>query len=199
MEPALVSTRTMDIVVALLFLLVSGIVLYSSTRLGFGWLEGEGPASGYFPFYIGLIMAVASAVNLVRAVLRVEPGGEGIFVSAPAFGRVLAVLVPTLVYVALIGGVSFGWVVTSAGGGRGRRRPGADRHSAESRASASTWLGHLHFRVHGLRRAREPPEGPRRRDRRAARLVLHVREVVPGTAPEGTSGGVAGILIAGRQ
>jgi hypothetical protein len=110
-EPTLVSMRTMDIVVALLFLLVSGIVLYDSIRLGFGWLEGEGPASGYFPFYIGLMMGVASVINLVRAVLRVEPGGEGIFVSVPALGRVLTVLIPTVVYVALIGGVPFGWTV----------------------------------------------------------------------------------------
>jgi putative tricarboxylic transport membrane protein len=111
-EPALVSTRTMDIVAAVLFLLVSGIVLYDSLRLGFGWLEGEGPAPGYFPFYLGLILAIASVINMVRAVLRVDPGSEGIFVSAPAFGRVLTVLVPALLYVALIGGIPFGWTTT---------------------------------------------------------------------------------------
>jgi hypothetical protein len=111
-EPMLVSMRTMDIVVALLFLLASGVVLYDSIRLRIGWLEGEGPASGYFPFYIGLIMAVSSMVNLVRAVLRMEPGDDGIFVSAPAFGRVLTVLIPAVFYVALIGGLSFfGWTV----------------------------------------------------------------------------------------
>jgi len=107
-EPALVSTRTMDIVAALAFLLICGIVLYDATRLGFNWREGEGPASGYFPFYVALIMAGASIVNLVRALLRLEPGGDGIFVSSPAFGRVLTVLAPTLIYVVLIGGVSFG-------------------------------------------------------------------------------------------
>ena len=107
-EPALVSTRTMEIVAALLFLLASGIVLYDSNRLGFNWVEREGPASGYFPFYVALIMAGASAINLVRAVFNLEPGGDGIFVSRRAFGRVLAVFVPTLLYVALIGGVSLG-------------------------------------------------------------------------------------------
>ena len=111
-ERTLVSMRTMDIAVAVLFLIGSGIVIYNSARLGFGWLEGEGPAPGYFPFYIGLILAVASIVNLVRAVLRIESGGEGIFVTAPAFGRVLTVLVPTLIFVALIGGLSFGFSVT---------------------------------------------------------------------------------------
>lgn len=112
---ALVSTRTMDIVVALLFLVVSAIVLYDSVRLGFGWREGEGPAPGYFPFYIGLVMGAASVINLVRAALRVEPGSDGIFVSTPAFGRVLTLLMPTLLYVALIGGVSFGPTVTMGG------------------------------------------------------------------------------------
>jgi len=107
-EPALVSIRTMDIVVALLFLLVCALILYGAYKVGFGWVEGEGPASGYFPFYIALIMAGASAINLVRALFRLEPGGDSIFVSTPAFGRVLTVVVPMLVYVALIGGISHG-------------------------------------------------------------------------------------------
>ena len=107
-ETALISVRTMDIIVALLFLFGSAVVLYDANRLGFGWREGEGPASGYFPFYVALIMAGASAINLLRAVLRMEPEADGTFVSRRAFGRVLAVLVPTVVYVALIGGVSLG-------------------------------------------------------------------------------------------
>jgi hypothetical protein len=111
-ERSLASMRFMDIAVAVLFLVGSAIVIRDSVRLGFGWLEGEGPAPGYFPFYIGLIMAAASVVNLVRAVLRMDPGGEGIFVSVPAFGRVLMVLIPAMVYVALIGGLSFGFSVT---------------------------------------------------------------------------------------
>lgn len=99
-EPALVSIRTMDIVAALLFLFGSAIVLYDANRLGFGWREGEGPASGYFPFYVALIMAGASMINLLRAVFRVEPEADGVFVSRRAFGRVLAVLLPVLLYVA---------------------------------------------------------------------------------------------------
>jgi hypothetical protein len=111
-ETSLVSTRTMEIVVALLFLLGSAIVLYDANRLGFGWREGEGPASGYFPFYIALIMAGASAINLLRAVLRAEPGADGIFVSRRAFSRVLAVLAPVILYVAAI--QFFGIYVASA-------------------------------------------------------------------------------------
>jgi putative tricarboxylic transport membrane protein len=98
----LVSNRTMDILVALLLLAGCGIVIFDSMRLGFNWREGEGPAPGYFPFYVAVILGISSLVNLVGA-LRGRGAGE-IFVAVRPFGRVLAVLIPSLVYVALIGG-----------------------------------------------------------------------------------------------
>ncbi|NJO21980.1 MAG: tripartite tricarboxylate transporter TctB family protein [Sphingomonadales bacterium] len=101
-DPRLVSNRTMDIVVAVLFLCVSAIVIADSTRLGFRWIENEGPASGYFPFYIAVIMAVASIGNLVSAVLGRTAGGDDTFVGKAALGRVLAVLVPAIAYVAMV-------------------------------------------------------------------------------------------------
>ncbi len=103
---SLVSNRTMEIVVALLLLGGSAIVIHDSVRLGFGWREGEGPAPGYFPFWVAAIMGVSSIINLANAV-RGHGAGE-IFVSLRPFGRVLAVLIPSLVYVALVGGVSLG-------------------------------------------------------------------------------------------
>jgi len=51
-------------------------------------------------------MGVSSIINLANAV-RGHGAGE-IFVSLRPFGRVLAVLIPSLVYVALVGGVSLG-------------------------------------------------------------------------------------------
>jgi hypothetical protein len=96
----LASTRMIDIVVALLLLGVSGVFIVDSTRLGFAWREGEGPAPGYYPFYVALILAIASLVNLFAA-LRGQ-GASQIFVAARPFGRVLAVLVPSIVFVALI-------------------------------------------------------------------------------------------------
>jgi hypothetical protein len=96
----LATNRAMDIVVALLLLAGCAVVITDSTRLGFSWREGEGPAPGYFPFYIALILGVASLVNLVSA-LRGHGSGV-IFVSMRPFGRVLAVLIPSIVYVALV-------------------------------------------------------------------------------------------------
>ncbi|MFZ4806661.1 MAG: tripartite tricarboxylate transporter TctB family protein [Hyphomicrobiaceae bacterium] len=100
-EPTLVSIRTMDIVVSLLFLVGSAVVIADSFRIGFGWLPNEGPAAGYFPFYIAATMAIASVINLVSA-LRIGHNVHASFVSRPAFKRVLAVLIPAFVYVGLI-------------------------------------------------------------------------------------------------
>ena len=73
--PSLVTNRTMEIAVALFLLFASAIVIMDSARLGFSWVENEGPASGYFPFYIAVLMAFASFVTLLRAVLA--PGDVG--------------------------------------------------------------------------------------------------------------------------
>jgi hypothetical protein len=99
-EPApLVSVRTMNVVVAVMLMIVAGIVVMDSLRLGVGW-TAEGPAAGYFPFYIGLILAVASGVNLLQG-LR----GDRLrtFVTKPAFRSVLAVLLPLVAYVLVLG------------------------------------------------------------------------------------------------
>jgi len=100
--PRLVSVRTMDIVVALALLVVSAIVLTDSVRLGFRWREIEGPASGYFPFYIGLMIAISSVVNLVRAFSN-KDAAQKTFVTKPAFRQVLAVLIPLACYVLVVG------------------------------------------------------------------------------------------------
>jgi len=106
--PSLVSNRVVEIIVALLFLLGSAIVIKDSVRLGFGWLEGEGPAPGYFPFYIAVAMGLAVTVILVQAVSGSIKDGSASFVSVLGFSRVLTVLLPTLLYVMLIGGLSLG-------------------------------------------------------------------------------------------
>jgi hypothetical protein len=72
----------------------------------FRWQEGLGPGPGFFPFWVAVILGVASLVNLF-GVFRGAGAGE-IFVTARPFGRVLAVFLPALVFVALIGGASIG-------------------------------------------------------------------------------------------
>jgi hypothetical protein len=100
--PPLVTNRTVDIAVATILLALSLLVISESLKLGRGWIEGQGPAPGYFPFYIALALGIGSAMNLVRAFMRVEKNGGEAFVGTLQFGRVLSVLVPTIGYVLAI-------------------------------------------------------------------------------------------------
>ena len=108
---SIVSTRTMDIVVAMALLGVSAIVIFDATRLGFGWQEGEGPQPGYFPFYIAVILGFASVVNLYHAVSKYDATENSSFVSSQGILRVLSVLLPAIAFVA---GVQFIGIYVSA-------------------------------------------------------------------------------------
>jgi putative tricarboxylic transport membrane protein len=101
-SPRLLSNRTMEIVVALVLLAVAAVVITDSVRLGMRWRAIEGPAAGYFPFYIGVILAVSSAVILCRALVD-RAAAERTFVTRQAFRQVLAVLLPLLVYIVVLG------------------------------------------------------------------------------------------------
>jgi putative tricarboxylic transport membrane protein len=93
--------KSAEIVVAALFLLAGAIVVYDSLRLGAKWAE-DGPEAGYFPFYIGLILCISALINLAAA-LVVKGDGSAAFVEVGQLKLVLSVLVPTAVYVGLIG------------------------------------------------------------------------------------------------
>ena len=93
-----------EVVVAALFLLAGAIVVYDSVRLGAKWAE-DGPEAGYFPFIVGLIICAASAINLVAVFAWARGGMDQAFVEVGQLKLVLSVLVPTSVYVLLIGGI----------------------------------------------------------------------------------------------
>ena len=96
-----VSDRTMELAVAGLFIAVSILVMYDNWRLGAGWAS-DGPQAGYFPFYIGLIMFLASAVTFGTHLLASADGSSN-FVERSQLKRVLQVLAPTILFVILIG------------------------------------------------------------------------------------------------
>jgi putative tricarboxylic transport membrane protein len=87
--------------VAALFFIFGSVVVYDSLRLGAGWQEVHGPRPGYFPFYIGSLICIASVVNFVRALgLRGERNRT--FVQVGQLKMVLTVLIPTAIYAFLV-------------------------------------------------------------------------------------------------
>jgi putative tricarboxylic transport membrane protein len=93
--------RTAEIAVAGFIFLLGAIVMVDSVRLGARWGE-DGPQAGYFPFYIGLILCASSVVNLLLVVLS-RRDEDRTFVRVGQLKLVLTVLVPSAIYVALIG------------------------------------------------------------------------------------------------
>lgn len=100
-EKSAASVKVVDAVTAIAIFLIGALVIWDSWRLGAKW-GSDGPEAGYFPFYIGLILCVSSVVNFVAAIR--EKSGES-FVSASSMKMILSVMIPTIVYVGLIGGV----------------------------------------------------------------------------------------------
>jgi hypothetical protein len=95
-----VSKRTMEVVVALVLMAVAVVVMWDSYRIGAGWSPAVGPQSGYFPFYVALIMFCASAVTMLTNLLTKSPDRSS-FVERDQLVLVLKVFVPTAIFVAL--------------------------------------------------------------------------------------------------
>lgn len=94
---AAVSIRWPEAVVALVLSLLAILVITDSLRVGIGWAD-DGPKSGYFPFYIGLLLLASSGYVLVTTLLQWRKL-DGAFVQRDELSGVLAVLWPTVIYV----------------------------------------------------------------------------------------------------
>jgi putative tricarboxylic transport membrane protein len=95
-SPAVTSNRTVEVAVSLLLLALAVLLAYDNWRTGIGW-DSTGPEPGYFPFYLSLILALASLYGLVKALLSRELGRET-FVTRAQLRRVMAVFMPTLLF-----------------------------------------------------------------------------------------------------
>ena len=101
MNAPAVRQKSAELVVAALFFALGALVMWDSVRLGARWAE-DGPQAGYFPFYIALLVCIASAVNFAAALLlRGEKNRT--FVETGQLKLVLVVLIPAAIYVGLIG------------------------------------------------------------------------------------------------
>ena len=96
-SPAVVKNHTVDAVVAVLLVLIGAVVVVEARRLGAGWTS-DGPGSGYFPFYIGLIICISGLGILYQSTLGNSRDTEP-FVDRQQLKRVMSVLLPAALYV----------------------------------------------------------------------------------------------------
>jgi putative tricarboxylic transport membrane protein len=98
---AAIRTKAAELVVAAGFFVLGLVVINDSLRLGMRWIA-DGPQPGYFPFYLGVIICVSAALTFVFA-LRMPEARNKTFVERGQLKLVLSVLVPSAVYVGLVG------------------------------------------------------------------------------------------------
>ncbi len=120
-EDAGISTTAMDAAVALIVLAIGALVVFDSHRLGSSWGD-DGPQSGYFPFYIGLLLCISSIATLAQVAFgewkrRDQFRGavaahRDLFVAWSQLKLVFSVLIPAIVYVLAV--ALFGFYVASA-------------------------------------------------------------------------------------
>jgi putative tricarboxylic transport membrane protein len=93
------SHRGVEIGVAVAMAILALIGIYGSIKVGIGW-GAEGPRAGFFPFYVSLAVLISCAVNLTKILLSPDDGS--LFAEWGQIRQVLAVVVPTAIYVAAI-------------------------------------------------------------------------------------------------
>jgi len=91
-----IATRTVELTVALLLFALGALIAAKSWELGATWRD-DGPGSGYFPFYIALLICASSAVVAWRA-FRAGADRE-VFVTHAQLRLVMTVLLPSLGFV----------------------------------------------------------------------------------------------------
>jgi hypothetical protein len=90
--------RAAELITASVLMLLGGIVIFDAIRLGFGW-GPDGPRSGFFPFWLALIMVVSCGIIFIQAAFDQTHKS---FVSREQLVPVLKVLLPAAAAVVLM-------------------------------------------------------------------------------------------------
>ena len=90
--------RSVEIGMTIATALFGAIIIVGSRQVGIGW-GAEGPQSGFFPFYLGVIIIASSAINLLEAARK---RSDKTFADWSQLRQVLAITIPTAIYVTVI-------------------------------------------------------------------------------------------------
>ena len=79
--------RRADLVMGIVMAVLSLFLMWESTELPIGWIPGEGPGGGAFPFWLSVGMLICSLAMIVRWRLRISPLSQStkIYMSREAF------------------------------------------------------------------------------------------------------------------
>ena len=86
------------------------VVVVGALEFGIGW-STSGPQPGAFPFYIGLIIIFASAMNIAHPLIN-RQSAQSVFVSRVQLGRIASFVGPLIAFMVL--SVTLGLYVATA-------------------------------------------------------------------------------------
>ena len=93
------SHRYVEYGVAALCIVLGLITIAGSVKVGIGW-GPEGPKSGFFPFYIGLLIVGASLITCIE--LWLDKSKDHLFAEWGQLRQVMSVVIPTTFYTLVI-------------------------------------------------------------------------------------------------
>ena len=95
--------------VALSVAILIEIQIIPHTRQPIGWEEGVGPQSGWFPFYLAVLMLICSLIVLVPKIVQAAKEGlaDKPFVSTEGLTAILRAFTPMLLFVITIPWLGF--------------------------------------------------------------------------------------------
>ncbi len=91
--------RTADLTTAFALIAVSALVVWDALRLGIGW-GTDGPQSGFFPFWLAVIVIACCACIAFKAARRATGAP---FIKPGQLAPVLKALLPAVAFVVLTG------------------------------------------------------------------------------------------------
>ena len=99
-DPSLAGPRQrhVEMGVAIFMMVLGAITIFGSLKVGIGW-GAEGPKSGFFPFWIGLIIVGTCGFNLVRAFATPN---RKFFAEWGQIAQVMKIVWPMTIYVAAV-------------------------------------------------------------------------------------------------
>lgn len=87
----------MEILVACAAALAGVVIAGGSLELGVGWTDSR-PDAGYFPFYVGILLAIAGFANAIWTVM-IRRGDTEAFIEHEQAVRLLRFIVPMAAFV----------------------------------------------------------------------------------------------------
>jgi hypothetical protein len=96
--------RAADLITAGFLILVGGVVLFDALRLGIGW-STDGPKSGFFPFWLAVVLLLCAGVVFIRAWRRHT---DRAFVTRAQLIPVAKVVIPVVAFILLTSGIKLG-------------------------------------------------------------------------------------------